>query len=52
MVFLVSGLAGCIDPLDRPTVPAGIDHYFRTCLRPYVRPQFTNYRKTKQTKVA
>ena len=38
-----------IDPLGRPTVPAGSDHYFRTGFRPSVRPHFSKYRKTKQT---
>ena len=30
-----------IDPLARPTVPAGKDHYFRICFRPFV-PTFQN----------
>ena len=45
-----------IDPLGQPTVTAGRDHCFRTCL-PFVRayvpsvpPHFSKYSKTKQSK--
>ena len=34
------------DPLGRPTVPAGSDHYFCTCFNLYVGPHFSKYRKT------
>ena len=34
------------DPLGRTTVPAGSDHCFRICFRPYVRIHFSKYRKT------
>ena len=37
-----------IDLLDRPTVPAGSDHYFPTCFRLYIRtsvPTFQNIAK-------
>ena len=37
-----------IDPLGRPTVPAGSDHYFCTFFSPYVRPHFSKYRKTNK----
>ena len=38
-----------IDPLGRPTDPAGSDHYFRTDFRTYVHPHFSKYsKKTKQ----
>ena len=38
-----------IDPLVQTTDLAGSDHYFRTDFRPYVRPNFSKYRITKQT---
>ena len=36
------------DPLGQPKVTAGRNHCFRTCC-PFVRPQFSISRKTKQS---
>ena len=37
----------CIDPLGRPTVPVGSDHYIQSC-RPSFRAHFSKSPKTKQ----
>ena len=39
-----------IDPLGRPTVPAGSDYYFRTCFRPSVLTYVRTYVPTFKTK--
>ena len=39
------------DPLGRPTVTAGSDHYFRTYC-PFVRPHFSNLTKQQKKMVA
>ena len=36
-----------MDPLGRPTVPAGGDHYFQTCFRPYTFQNLTNQNKRR-----
>ena len=41
-----------IDPLVQPIVTAGMDHYFRTCFRPFIRPSVPTFKNlAKQNKV-
>ena len=40
------------DPLGRPTLPAGSDHYFRTCFRPSASvPTFQNIAKQNKCRL-